>query len=76
MALKTVDLTPRIGTEVQIDLATLLSGTLSHEIRELLIRRGVIVVRDLEMRDVEQRAFTQTLGKLRLGTVKVGGEQG
>ena len=28
------------------------------------------------MRDDEQRAFTQTLGKLRLGTVKAEGEQG
>jgi alpha-ketoglutarate-dependent taurine dioxygenase len=76
MALRTIDLTPRIGTEVQIDLATLLSGKLSHEIRDLLIQRGVIVVRDLEMSDEQQRAFTQTLGHLRLGTVKVEGEAG
>ena len=76
MALKTVDLTPRIGTEVQVDKATLLSGKASQEIRQLLIQRGVIVVRGIAMRDDEQRAFTQTLGKLRLGTVKAEGEQG
>lgn len=76
MALRTVALTPRIGTEVQTDLETLLSGRLAGEIRELLIRRGVLVVRDLPMTDEQQRTFTQSLGTLRLGTVKVEGEAG
>jgi alpha-ketoglutarate-dependent taurine dioxygenase len=76
MALKTVNLTPRIGTEVQVDLPTLLSGEVSRHIRDLLVERGVIVVRGLEMRDEEQRAFTQTLGKVRLGTVKAEGDAG
>ena len=76
MTLETVDLTPRIGTQVHVDLPTLLSGEVSQEIREILVQRGVIVVRGLEMHDAEQRAFTQTLGKLRLGTVKVEGEAG
>jgi alpha-ketoglutarate-dependent taurine dioxygenase len=76
MALKTVKLTPSIGTEIQVDLPTLLSGEVSGQIRELLVQRGVIVARGVEMRDAEQRAFTQTLGKLRLGTVKAEGEAG
>ncbi|HTV95144.1 MAG TPA: TauD/TfdA family dioxygenase [Steroidobacteraceae bacterium] len=76
MALEKVDLTPRIGTEVRADLATLLSGQVSRELRELLVERGVVVVRGVEMRDADQRAFTQTLGKLRLGTVKAEGEAG
>jgi alpha-ketoglutarate-dependent taurine dioxygenase len=76
MALKTVNLTPRIGTELQVDLDTLLSSKVSPEIRDLLVQRGVIVVRSVEMSDEQQRTFTQTLGKLRLGTVKVEGEAG
>ena len=50
--------------------ATLLSGEVSREIRDLLIQRGVIVVRGLEMRDEDQRAFTQTLGKRLVQTIR------
>ena len=44
MTMKMIDLTPRIGTEIQTDVDTLLSGKLSGEIRALLEQRGVIVV--------------------------------
>lgn len=76
MALHTIDLTPCIGTELRIDRETLLSGTVSHAIRNLLVRRGVIVIRGVELSDEQQRIFTQTLGKLRLGTIKAEGEAG
>jgi alpha-ketoglutarate-dependent taurine dioxygenase len=76
VALKIVDLTPRIGTELQVDLDTLLSGTLSAEIRSLLVQRGVLIARGIEMTDAQQRAFASSLGNLRLGTVKKEGEDG
>jgi len=76
MALRTVDLTPSIGTEIQVDVNTLLSGEVSQQIRNLLEQRGVIVARNVPMNDEQQRTFTQTLGKLRLGTVKAEGEAG
>jgi alpha-ketoglutarate-dependent taurine dioxygenase len=76
MALTTVDLEPRIGSEIRTDKATLLGGGAAAEIRELLVRRGVVIARDVGFTDEEQRAFTRALGDLRLGTVKKEGEEG
>src|SRR6185437_10958936 len=68
--------TPRVGSELQVDRETLLSGAAAGEIRDLLVRRGVVIVRGLEMSDAEHRAFTRTLGDLRLGSVKQEGDEG
>ena len=76
MALTRIDLTPRVGSELQIDLDTLLSGELANEIRELLVERGVLIVRDMPMTDEQQRELTRTLGTLRLGAVKAEGDEG
>jgi alpha-ketoglutarate-dependent taurine dioxygenase len=76
MALSAVELTPRVGSELKIDLDALLSGAHGQEIRDLLVRRGVLIVRGLEMTDEQQRRFTGTLGTVRLGTVKKEGEDG
>ncbi len=62
MRLGTTELEPRIGSLVEADLATLLSGTASARIRELLEDRGVIVFRGIEIDDHSQLAFTRTLG--------------
>jgi alpha-ketoglutarate-dependent taurine dioxygenase len=76
MAFEAVNLTPRIGTEIKTDLKTLLSGEVSQKIRDLLVQRGVIVARGVPMNDEEQRTFAQTLGTVRLGSVKTEGERG
>ena len=68
--LDVVDLTPKIGSEVKIDKATLLAGTHGREIRELLTRRGVVVVRDIPVSDDEQRAIAESLGELRSDSVR------
>jgi alpha-ketoglutarate-dependent taurine dioxygenase len=60
--LDTRDLTPRIGTEVLADKATLLSGKHATAIRELLEERGVLVFPKIGFTDAEQIAFTETLG--------------
>lgn len=62
MTFSTVDLTPRIGTEIKSDIPTLLSGRYAQDIRAILDRRGVIAFRQLNMTDDEQVAFTKTLG--------------
>jgi alpha-ketoglutarate-dependent taurine dioxygenase len=64
MATKTIDLTPRIGSEIKADVATLLSGSLSGEIRALLEQRGVIAFRAINLTDEQQVAFTRTLGTI------------
>jgi alpha-ketoglutarate-dependent taurine dioxygenase len=63
-AMKTVDLTPRIGTEIQTDVATLLSGKMSGGIRALLEQRGVIAFREINLSDEQQVSFTRTLGTI------------
>jgi alpha-ketoglutarate-dependent taurine dioxygenase len=62
--MKMIDLTPRIGTEIQTDAATLLSGKYASEIRALLEQRGVIAIREIHLTDEQQIAFTRTLGKI------------
>ena len=65
MKYSTVDLTPRIGTEVETDKATLLSGALAEEIRSLLEKRGVLLFRGIQLDDEQEIAFAATLGSLR-----------
>jgi alpha-ketoglutarate-dependent taurine dioxygenase len=77
MALTTVDLTPRIGTELKTDKATLLSGGMfAVEIRKLLDQRGILIARDIGLEDADQIAFAKSLGTLRLGTIKSEGAEG
>ena len=64
MAFETVDLTPRIGTELKTDVATLVSGEHAKEIKELLQQRGVLCVRGLHIDDQSQLAFAKTLGEV------------
>jgi len=65
MTFTTVDLTPRIGTEVKADLATLLDGSIAQELRAVLEQRGVLLFRGVDMTDEQQLAFAKTLGKPR-----------
>ncbi len=62
MALKTTDLTSNIGTLVETDTATLVSGAVSAEICALIQQRGVLVLRGCPMDDAQQLQFTRTLG--------------
>jgi alpha-ketoglutarate-dependent taurine dioxygenase len=62
MPFATAELTARVGTEIRIDVASLLDGSYAKEIRSLLDRRGVLVFPQVNMTDDEQIAFTKTLG--------------
>lgn len=74
MALSSVDLTPRIGTELKIDRAALLSGVHAEEIRRLLVDRGALVVRGADLDDAGLRTVAATLGDVRIGAVKRGAD--
>ena len=76
LALKSVALMPKVGSELKIDKDELLSGRHSDEIKDLLVQRGVLIVRDMPLTDDEHRRFTSGLGDLRLGTVKKEGDGG
>jgi alpha-ketoglutarate-dependent taurine dioxygenase len=64
-------LTPRIGTQIHSDTATLLGGEHSAEIRRLLEERGLLLFRNLNFTDEEQIAFARTLGPLEQELYKV-----
>ena len=67
--LSTKDLTPLIGTELTIDADALLAGTHAAEIRELLVKRGVLAIRGLDLDDDQLRTFTATIGSIRQGAL-------
>lgn len=58
------DLTPRIGSEIEIDVESLINGSKAKEIREILEYRGVVVFRNLDMDDDQQVTVAKTLGEL------------
>jgi alpha-ketoglutarate-dependent taurine dioxygenase len=74
MTIPSVNLTPRIGSELKLDKAVLLSGEHAAEIRALLVDRGAVVVRGLHLDDEELRTVARTLGDLRIGASKRGAD--
>ncbi len=64
------ELTPRIGSEVVIDAKTLLAGSHADELRELLVQRGVLVMRGIHFSDDQLETFAKTLGALRQGAIQ------
>lgn len=60
------DLTTRIGTEIETDVETLLSGKIANELRSLLTQRGVLLFRGLDIDDEQQVQFGRTIGNVRL----------
>lgn len=68
--LTTIDLTPTIGSEVVVDAQALLAGAHADDFRELLIRRGALVMRNMDLSDDELRTFTGTIGAVRHGAIQ------
>jgi alpha-ketoglutarate-dependent taurine dioxygenase len=65
-----IDLTPAIGSEVIIDADALLAGAHADEFRQLLVLRGAVVMRNMELDDDELRTFTGTIGTVRQGAIQ------
>lgn len=63
------DLTPRVGSLVDTDLPTLLSGRHADQLRELLEQRSVVAIRGIELDDEQQVAFARTLGEVESSVV-------
>ncbi|SFF96325.1 Taurine dioxygenase, alpha-ketoglutarate-dependent [Novosphingobium sp. CF614] len=62
MTIPAIDLTPLIGSRIDTDIETLLSGRYARDIRALLASRVVLVFPEIGMTDEQQIAFTATLG--------------
>jgi alpha-ketoglutarate-dependent taurine dioxygenase len=58
------ELSPVIGTRIDTDRETLLSGKFGKQLRALLQRRGVLIFPQVNFSDDEQVTFTGTLGTL------------
>ncbi len=65
--MQSIELSPRIGSQVIIEPSELLAGTHAAEIRELLIKRGVVVMRGMDFNDEQLRTFTSSIGDIRQG---------
>jgi alpha-ketoglutarate-dependent taurine dioxygenase len=65
MSLETINLTSRIGTEIRTAADTLLTPDAAAEARRLLVERGVLVFRKLNLTDEQQVRFARLLGRLR-----------
>jgi alpha-ketoglutarate-dependent taurine dioxygenase len=65
MPFSTIDLTPGIGTEVKADKKLPLDGSIAGQLRALLERRGVLLLRGHDWSDEEHLQFARTLGKVR-----------
>ncbi len=58
------DLKPLIGSEVSADRAALIDGRFAGDLCTLLVDRGVLVFRDLDITPAEQRTITATFGAI------------
>lgn len=76
MSLEWTPLKSKIGAQLHVDSAALIDGSHGAEIRDLLVDRGVLIVRGADLTDDQQRTFTRTLGDLRLGAIKNEGDEG
>lgn len=65
MSFTTRDLKSRIGTQVEIDVDALVSGRHAADLRALLVERGVLLFRNLDLTDEQQIAFASTIGTVR-----------
>jgi alpha-ketoglutarate-dependent taurine dioxygenase len=62
LTISATDLTPLIGSRIDLGKQDLISGRHARQIRELLEERGVLVFPEVGLTDEEQIAFTATLG--------------
>ncbi|MFT3966594.1 MAG: TauD/TfdA family dioxygenase [Sphingobium sp.] len=61
---ETTDISPRVGTEVKIGKADLVSGKYAGEMEALLKTRSALVFREMFLEDDEQLQFASTIGTI------------
>jgi alpha-ketoglutarate-dependent taurine dioxygenase len=65
MSLEAVNLNDHIGTEVRINVDELLSPDCAQPLRRLLVERGVLVFKRLDLNDDQQLRLSRLMGSLR-----------
>jgi alpha-ketoglutarate-dependent taurine dioxygenase len=65
MSFVALNLEDCIGTEIRVDIDSLLTADIAQEIRQLLIARGVLIFKQLFPTDEQQRTLSHLMGSLR-----------
>jgi len=65
MSFEALNLKEAIGSEVRADLASLLQPEVGRELRELLVKRGVLVFRELHLNTEQQLQLAGLIGEVR-----------
>lgn len=65
MSVETIRLRESIGTEVRCSVSELLTPQVAARVRELLVERGVLVFKQLNLSDDQQRVLAGLLGRTR-----------
>lgn len=65
MSFEVIDLKKAIGSEIRTDVATLLRPEYAARVRSLLVQRGVLVFRQINLADAEQVTLAGMIGKVR-----------
>ncbi len=63
--IKAISLTERIGSEVRVEAQSLLTPATAAQLRKLLVERGVLVFKRLNLTDEQQLQLSQLMGALR-----------
>lgn len=62
---ETVNLKDCIGTEIRTDIKSLLTADVAQKVRQILIQRGVLVFKQLQLSDEQQLQLSRLMGVLR-----------
>jgi alpha-ketoglutarate-dependent taurine dioxygenase len=65
MSFEVVNLKERIGTEIRTDAEALMTSEVASGVRRLLVERGVLVFKELHLKDEEQVKLARMIGSLR-----------
>jgi len=65
MSFEAMYLKDDIGAQIRTDIKTLLTPEIAREVRELLVKRGVLVFKELNLSDEQQLQLTRLMGSLR-----------
>lgn len=63
--IQTMALSDRIGTEIRVDIDTLLTPDAGKEVRRILTERGIVLFRALNLSEEQQLALSNVMGTLR-----------
>jgi alpha-ketoglutarate-dependent taurine dioxygenase len=65
MSLEVINLSDHIGSEIRVSTDALLTAAVATQVRRLLEQRGVLVFKQINLSDEQQRELTGLMGQLR-----------